>query len=340
MAPRNDGDRLRVAWRALAGAGAGEGWRTIPIELTGPCHLLAGRHFPGNQEAILVGFRSVRMPPASHLPRGHGFRVEKVPREDVPVAADAWFSLSRQASGSLDMFATMAADIIGLLETCPHAGEDRLFQLFLGRIRAWQDFMERGRDGILGPEAEVGLVGELVVLKSLLDAQVPPIVALDTWQGPLDGLHDFQIGTGAIEVKATVSTGGFPATIGSLEQLDESLRRPLFLAGVRLALDGQGRVLPEFVADLRDRLGADPAAMGVFESRLVQAGFLQAFANVYTRRFSHACTVVLPVDERFPKLTRYNVGIAVRKARYELDLDLVDVADIGLDRALEQLGGI
>ena len=62
------------------------------------------------------------------------------------------------------------------------------------------------------------------------------INTLDAWQGPLNGLQDFFIGTGAIEVKATIAPQGFPAKISSLDQLDETQRQPLFLAGVRLAL--------------------------------------------------------------------------------------------------------
>ena len=76
----------------------------------------------------------------------------------------------------------------------------------------------------LSQEAEVGLFGEMVVLKALLEAGVPVEVVLNAWQGPLDGLHDFLIGSGAIEVKTTLSTNGFPATVNSLEQLDESLQ--------------------------------------------------------------------------------------------------------------------
>jgi hypothetical protein len=339
MDPRSEADRLRAAWRALAGDGEEEGWRTIAIDLNAPCLLLAGRHFPGDEESVLVGFRSVHMPPDGHLPQGQGFRVTYLGRGALG-GTHAWLSLSRQANGSLDLFAMMAGDIVRMLESCSASGEERLFQLFLGRIRAWQDFMERGRDGVLGPEAEVGLYGELVVLKGLLEAGVTAAVALETWQGPLDGLQDFMIGTGALEVKTTVAANGFPATIGSLEQLDVSPRQPLFLAGVRLSLGGSGKTLPEFTEELRGLLSDDPAALGVFESRLVQAGFLAALADRYTRRFAHARTTVLPVNERFPKLTRCNVSLAIREARYELDLDLVGVEDVGLGRALERLGGI
>lgn len=339
MAPRTDAESLRQAWRALSCKGGGEGWRTIPIQLEAPCRLLAGRHCPGDEEAIIVGFSGVRLPPDSHLPQGHGFGVAK-PSVEALGTSHAWLALSRKAAGGIDLFAMMAGDVVRLLEGCADAGEERLFQLFLSRIRAWQDFMERGRDSVLSQEAEVGLFGEMVILKSLLDVGVPTNFALDAWQGPLDGLQDFLVGTGAIEVKTTLSANGFPATVNSLEQLDETLRQPLYVAGVRLVLGGDGSTLPEFTDLIRELLKDRPTALGMFESRLVQAGYLRALADKYVRRFTHSGTAVLPVEGDFPRLTRMNVGPGVRKVRYEVDLDLSGLVDVGLVHALEKLGGI
>lgn len=339
MAPRTDAESLRQAWRALSCKGGGEGWRTIPIQLKAPCRLLAGRHCPGDEESIIVGFRGVRLPPDSHLPQGHGFGVATPSREALG-ASHAWLALSRKAAGGIDLFAMMAGDVVRLLEGCADVGEERLFQLFLSRIRAWQDFMERSRDGVLGQEAEVGLFGEMVVLKTLLEEGVPAALALDAWQGPLEGLQDFLVGSGAIEVKTTLSAKGFPATVNSLEQLDETLRQPLYVAGVRLVLGGAGMTLPEFTDVIRELFKDQPTALGMFESRLVQAGYLRALSDKYVRRFTHSGTAILPVEGDFPRLTRMNVAAGVRKARYEVDLDLSGVADVGLVHALEKLGGM
>lgn len=331
-------DKLRAAWRALAGNSAGEGWRTIQIDLDGPCPLLAGRHFPGDEEAVLFGFSSVRMPPADQLPEGRGFRVDKV--DWVNGGTHKWLSLSRQATGNLELFTMMVNDIIAILEAYHGINDEGLLHYFLGRIRAWQDFMQRSDGGLLSLEEEVGLFGELVVLESLLRAGIPATVAMETWQGPLGGLQDFMIGTGAVEVKTTVAINGFPATIGSLDQLDDSVRQPLFVAGVRLSIDGSGRTLPDIVADIRGIVQSELAAIDMFNNRLLHAVFLDAFSNHYTRRFVYSYTRILPVVEGFPRLTRTTVGIGIIKARYELDLDLVAVEDIALDLALEKLGGV
>ncbi|MEI7606952.1 MAG: PD-(D/E)XK motif protein [Rhodospirillaceae bacterium] len=330
-------ERLHAAWRALGGETNGEGWRTIPLDVAATCRVLVGRRFPGDEEAVLVGFRFSSSRSPGFLPEGRGFRVER-PEGLFHGGTHEWFSISRQVSGSLEMFATMTADVIALLEASSHVGDDRLFQLFVGRIRAWQEFMERGRDGVLGAEAEVGLFGELVILNSLLDIGVPAAVALDCWRGPMDAIQDFEIGPGAIEVKATVATMGFPATIGSLEQLDDSVRQPLFVAGVRLVIDVTGRSLPDLVAAVRHKVRAQIDCSALLDSRLLQVGFLDAFSERYVRKFQHVRTRLLQVDAMFPRIVRGLVSPAVTKARYVIDLDLVNSADADLATVLMQLG--
>ena len=218
MAPPSDQDELAIAWRALGATEPREGWRTIPLAPALPLRVLAARSFPGNEEAILVGFRNVRVPPAQHLPQGRGFAVERVD----PGLGGVWIALSRQGTASLTLFSLMAQDVIGTLAGAAPGQEEAVLHAFLARIRAWQEFMLKGSDGVLGPDAEVGLLGELLFLGDLLRLPMEPSPVIEAWQGPLDGLQDFVLGTGAVEVKTTLVMGAFPAVVASLEQLDDS----------------------------------------------------------------------------------------------------------------------
>ena len=339
MDQRSDKSALTAAWRALAGDKGREGWNTIHLTSGAPCPVLAGRHFPGNEEAVLVGFRSVGIPPSDHLPQGKGFSVKKVESRLVDEEHD-WISLSRQASGSQEIFLMMADDVISTLSMRSQACEQELLNVFLSRIRAWQSFMQRDTDAVLGPAAEIGLIGELEVVRALLEGPMAASVVLDSWRGPDDGLQDFVFGTGAIEVKSTVTVGGFPAIIGCLDQLDETLIGPLFLAGVRLRLSDAGVTLPDEVSTIRQLLRSDGALLGMFNNLLIRAGYLDSISTRYARRFQYVSTRILAIDETFPKLTRSKVSSEIRDSRYTLDLDMIDRAGVSLNVALKQLGVI
>jgi hypothetical protein len=334
---RQNSRRLIDAWRALSGGTSVDGWRTIPVELGGPCRLLAGKHFPGDYEAILVGFKSANIPAQNQLPQGHGFDVSKVESKALS-STGSWISVSRKPGGRIDLFTAMSENLISLLEESTTASPERLLGLFLARIRAWQAFMEQAQADVLGPEAETGLFGELVILEQLMNAGVLPGAAVESWHGPLDELHDFVLGHGVIEVKATTSEAGFPANIGSLEQLDEAVVQPLFLAAVRLSLSPSGKTLPEFAEDIRQFFEADPPALRLFESRLVNAGLLAEHTDHYVRGFSSAATRILLVDRDFPKLARSGVRPEIHTARYQIDLDLISQNGVPMGSALRLLG--
>ena len=336
MAPSDMND-LRAAWRALADARQGEGWQTIPVSVGAPCSLFAGIRMPGGEEAVLVGFRGVESVPDPKLPQGHGFEVLRV---EAPQTGEHRLvvALARRPGGSPELFAMMAEDMVGMLDGCTGAREETVLRRFLERIRAWQEFMNRHRESVLSAEDELGLFGELVLLERLVEAELPPRDVLDAWQGPADGLQDFILGSGGIEVKTTLSAGGFPATISSLEQLDDNLRQPLFVAATRLALHSSGMTLPEMVDVIKERLSDDLQVLETVDIRLMQAGLLHSTVSRYRRRFRHVSTAILCVRGDFPRLTRANVHPLVSKARYEIDLELAGAEEVDLERALGTMG--
>jgi Putative PD-(D/E)XK family member, (DUF4420) len=329
-------DDIELAWRSLRASADTTGWRSISIATIGPCSLLAGLSFPEKSEALLASFSSSTIPAAEKLPDGQGFVVSRVePNGD----GLTWLALTRSFHGSLELFAAMVADVAHAMDAEPGADEKRLLRVFLGRIRAWQEFMRKGAQS-LSPESEIGLVGELTLLRAIIDAGLPLASAIESWVGPLDGVRDFEIGTGSLEVKTTLSAAGFPAKIGSLEQLDDSVRQPLFVAGARLRQTDTGQSLPELVAEMRDVAAGEPEAMRLLGERLIAAGYFDAHADRYVRRFALADTRVVEVKEGFPRLTPGSVPLGVRRATYEIDLDKAAGPSMPAADALKKLGAI
>lgn len=329
-------EEFALAWKSLAGVSEEEGWRSISVSCVGFCDLMAGRRFPGNEESLLVHFPSVKVPPAEKLPEGQGFTVERVdPFDD----GETWLALTRKESGSVELFSAMVCDVVGAMDAEVAGGEVVLLRVLLGRVRAWQEFMRKGAQA-LGPEAEIGLIGELSFLRAIIEAGVPASLAVESWVGPLDGIQDFVIGTGAVEAKATVSSSGFPAKIGSLEQLDNSVRQPLFVAGVRLSQTESGKSLPEFAESVRQGIKGDQEAERLFAERLLAAGYFEEHVGRYPRHFVLAGIRVVEVTEGFPRIVPGMVPSGIRRVIYEIDLDKASGDNLDPEVALKKLGAL
>lgn len=327
-------DEFLVAWEALSGREEEGGWLGIAVAPVGGCELIAARHFPGNKEALLACFPTARLGASEHLPEGRGFEVVRAdPRGD----GKSWIALSRKESGSSELFAEMVRDVAGAMDTSAPQGEAAVLRTMLRRVRMWQQFMSRGASP-LGPEAELGLAGELYFMTVLLDSGVSPEQILKGWVGSDNAPQDFLLGDGAIEVKATMSSSGFPVKIGSLEQLDDSVSSPLFLAAVRFVREEGGLTIPDMVAEVERRLADEPGTIERLRERLMVAGYSETHTGHYTRRFEPKERRILSVSEGFPRLTPGTVPIGVTRALYEINLDHAGDFLSELDVVLRKLG--
>lgn len=327
-------DEFILAWNALSDTSGIQGWRGIPVFLAGPCSVMAGRKFPDNLEAFLAGFVNTGLPFPRNLPEGIGFSVSQAV---IPDDDRIWIALTRKQSGDLQMFVEMVGDVAGAMDAVSSCGEKRILDEFLGRIKAWQEFMRRDQQA-LGTEAEIGLVGELILLLKLFSEGISPHYGVESWKGPLDGVQDFLLGSGAIEVKTTLSSQGFLARIGSLDQLDDSILRPIFICGVRLSLGESGQSLNELIAKVKELLTGNGSAERLFSGRLLAAGYFEFHSTQYVRRFLLSEIRFLEVERDFPRIFSGNVPHGIRRVTYEIDLDLVPGGVISLNEALKKLG--
>jgi len=308
-------DEIQLAWNSIQTAQGTSGWNTVAVLPNHPGRFRAGRNFPNQCEALLAGFRKSEISRNEKLPEGLGFHVTRVNSEQDGLV---WLALTRSPNGNLELFSTMVSDVLQAVLATGTGDHSRELRAFLGRIRAWQEFMRKGAVP-LSAENEVGLVGELA------------------WRGPLDGLRDFELGFGAIEVKTTIASAGMVAKIGSLEQLDDTNCKPIFLGAVKYALTESGQTLPEKISAIRTRLESHPITLSEFDDRVLAAGYMTAHAYQYHRRFSLRELAMLEVGENFPRLMHGNVTPGVISARYEINIEPLFSQDIGLTTALKKL---
>ncbi|MFQ1593477.1 MULTISPECIES: PD-(D/E)XK motif protein [Aeromonas] len=329
-------EEFNLAWLSLSCDSESLGWQAISLPSAGPVGVQAGRCSPNNTEAVLFTFPTAKLARTERLPEGKGFLVEKAGATEQ---GGIILALTRQGEGDLGLFVSMVCDVVGAVDeaAADRVSESSLLRLLIRRVLAWQQFMSR-HSGHLSPEAELGLVGELCIITALLDACVPPMEVLKGWVGPNDAPQDFLLGDGAIEVKATMSASGFPVKIGSLEQLDDAVASPLFLAAVRFANLESGLTLPEMIAQIEQRLKEEPIAISILYEQLMCAGFTEAHRNEYTRRFKLKDRLFFSVSEGFPRMTSGSVPFGVTHALYEINLEHVGDFLIDLDVAIKKLG--
>ncbi|MGP1666517.1 MAG: PD-(D/E)XK motif protein, partial [Rhodanobacter sp.] len=132
---------FEVAWRSLKSNADVSGWRTIAVTPSGARSLAAGRCSPGDHQALLVGFPDADLPVSEKLPDGVGFRVERVDPYGDKVTR---LALTCKASGDADLFMTMVCDVAGSLDDEKNVAGTQALRCFLGRVRAWQEFMRKG----------------------------------------------------------------------------------------------------------------------------------------------------------------------------------------------------
>jgi hypothetical protein len=178
-------------------------------------------------------------------------------------------------------------------------------------------------EDILSRESETGLIGELAILKGLIDVYGPGL-AVGAWRGGDREEHDFGLLGCDIEVKTTAGERR-AHWISSLTQLVRTGERPLYLVSVQLTRAGADGVT---VAQIIERLrGSTGDARDIFEDRLQDAGWRERYATSSMQQWrARSAPVVFTVDDDFPRLTPALLtagGVdltVVTDVRYRIDL--------------------
>ena len=327
--------RLRRAWKALAESGSqGTGWQTIALSSENGGYFRAGILFPEKNESVLVHFDLDEIPKEVVLPSGRGFCL--VNAGPFGERSGLWMALCRQPFGDLGMFVRMAADVLNVCRGASGKQAEQEFRIFVSRIAAWQNFMKRAGKQLSVPR-QLGLCGELEILGDLLDAGVGPLSALSFWQGPSGGLHDFVLPSGALEVKSTAIQDRI--WISSAEQLDISLKSPLFLAVVNFSVDReQGTTLIEYMDSVREKIGDNFPAKQIYDSYLLDLGILFDNNTEKYEKFVLDSKYFFEITSEFPSLNKENMPKEVCEVKYCLNVGKLLDLSISLTSILNKSG--
>ncbi len=241
-----------------------------------------------------------------------------------------WLALECRESTLSSVFEALADEVQRSVAAVPAAGRRPVVQ---DRLERWRQLLSRGPAERIPREVEVGLHGELTVLRMI--ALEDPNRALDAWQGPAGAPNDLVDDEWAIEVKATVAQSAFRVRVHGLAQLDHRrAATPLHLAAVRLAEVPAGRTLPELVDEVLGFLDTSR-----FLERLALTGYGHDTAGEHDwLRLRVEETGFWRVDDSVPALRASDLTpdhlAAIGNVRYELDVSALGerMDDIDLRR--------
>jgi len=186
----------------------------------------------------------------------------------------------------------------------------------------WQRFWEEDDVEAAPLPWLLGLLGELIVLRTLLDAGGTR--AVGAWTGPEAADHDFQAGiTAALEVKTTRMLP--PVIECGLAQLDPGPVGILLLAVVHARRQDDGTTLPRLVAEIEGRLASDEEMLDDFLAKLARAGYRRHLESAYAAHtFVLSAPVFYFVDDAFPRVThasfREPLDARVQRISYKVEL--------------------
>ncbi|WP_168202873.1 MULTISPECIES: PD-(D/E)XK motif protein [unclassified Tardiphaga] len=278
-------------------------FRTKLISTEMPLDILAGMRASDNAPCLML---QTTLAPEALFELG-GMRLSTMPDQSGP-----FLVLSLEDSSRRDLFSTICADVVSAATRAVMA--DALEQ-FLARLDAWRRFLRDRRDGLSRPET-IGLIGELLVLEQLLTADP---YRLATWQSPDDGLHDFESGGHALEVKAGLGPSS-SITISALDQLDTTGLRRLDLLHVRLVEVPGARCLRDIIGAISSIL-PDDASRRAFDNALLRRGLMpDDDAARLTPKVQQRSIDAYSITEVFPRLSRAALPIAITEATYTLEV--------------------
>ena len=269
---------------------------------------------PSAVRGIAFELSSTEIPPNLRFPRGEGFNSD-VSSTRSEGSLKTTIVLEAAAPRHNGIFAVIAAD---LLELSEGDGDAPHLLRISERLADWAEFFRRQVEGSISPELQLGIIGELLLLRDYLIPFWGQEIALASWVGPLRRPQDFQ-GPASVEVKSTLGASSKPLLISNLRQLDPGLvDKPLFLAVLRAEVVATGgETLLEIVREVKDML---PRNLHLeFESRLLRSGISDvSLASTPLSMFQAFNWRLFRVRDDFPRIVEGDVRTGILDARYTI----------------------
>jgi hypothetical protein len=311
-------DQLLAVWKSLSDeAGLGSSLVKRRIAPDSIVDIVAS-YVPSRRSPGMIVDIPAELPLANRdLPECRGIALA-IESAGTPADPHTIFRVQLEAADQKEVFAILCADLLSIL--IPARDPAAALGQAVGRLAAWQALFDRVRKEGLSSEKQRGLFGELHLLRTLLIPEYQPLDSVQSWTGWEPANQDFKRHGLAIECKTSMAKRHARVFISNEKQLDETPHERLFLAFVRLdESDAFGSSLPAMIALVRADLSSNPAARHEFDTRLMQAGYLDIQSGLYDQTLYQVTAVqYFEVRDDFPRLTESNLPPGVGDISYSI----------------------
>lgn len=188
------------------------------------------------------------------------------------------------------------------------------------RLEQWVYFLSRARATTIPLRTQIGLVGELEFIRTLLEANCPTETVLEWWLGPDGNAKDFVLPKISYEIKSVLIDDD-TVTISNKDQLDISDGKPLLLSVYEMIESSKGKNVMEIALELISRyFNHNKNLKAIFERKLLSLNMniMEKYENLH--KFEQIGIKYYTVTEEFPKLTTSDIPSGITDVKYKISL--------------------
>ena len=246
----------------------------------------------------------------------------------------SYFNLVLESKENADIFLNLCKALMSATSVIKPDNDLAVIDMLMNCLKRWQELLRIGTRTGLSLESQIGLFGELLVLRDVFLANLEPVVAVACWKGPEKDEQDFGYSNSLVEVKTSRSTRDHSFTVSSLAQLDTSSGNITLLfqtLGVFEDSPPDSMSLNGLVEEVKSLLGEHPYAIADLDVKLTLSGY--AADPLYDQyHFIAISRKHFDVSGEFPRIEPADVRPGIEKAKYTVSVD--DCMDYELAPAL------
>lgn len=307
---------LKQKWSGLNVNPVTIGFRSLRISADCICELYLGINSEGKRCLILS------------LPSNNSLDFKGVQKENLSIEyfrEKNLVVLQLTDNDFFDLFDDLILSLYQGIKTLRHV--DEYSNHFIQAFYRWSEFFEDKTSELLSEEIIKGIIGELLVLKFLINEPARPEInyLLKAWTGPYDKGNDFELENKNLEVK-TKSPLGNDVIISSEFQLEVSHGKGLELFVVSLLSDFTvGVNINDLILEIKKLIHESSGDNTILWKALNQKSITPKNISQYDRyKFKPVDWVTYNcADENFPKLSRSCIPEEISGLKYTLRINLL-----------------